>query len=97
MIHFSCDLCGAAIDRRYVVRIELRTEDAATAPLDLDVDPLEDLADFIEQQPSEADDSALDQEWQVKEFDLCGRCARQFQRDPLRTNEAARHFKFSDN
>ena len=90
MSDLACDRCGRSLlvfeDVRYEVVI---TVTAAYDPMELDLDAvasasvsdeLERLRGAIEKKSPEELEAEV---WKRFEFDLCGRCQREFLKDPL--------------
>ncbi len=103
MRHFSCDLCGkdltAATDARFVVRVEVAAAGGAPAlaEADLDGDPIEAMADLLDELELDPDATpppiAIGPE--RLEFDLCPGCRQRYLTDPL--GRARRALRFSPN
>lgn len=103
MRHFSCDLCGKSLtsgeDTRYVVRIEAfpAPESPLLTESDLDRDPVEEMADLLEElEQSDRDTSPMTPVCRKMEFDLCPGCYARYLADPL-GREPARKLDFSSN
>ena len=98
MLHFSCDLCGQALnDRRYVVKLEVfpAFDPEAVTEEDLDVDHLEEVAHVLDELDGEAAELE-DGNAKAFRFDLCPACHAKFAKDPL-GREALRRLNFSEN
>lgn len=99
MLHFSCDLCGQALnDRRYVVKLEVYPafDPEAITEEDLDADHLEEVAHLLSEDP-DAEPSDLNAGCaKAFRFDLCPACHAKFAKDPL-GREALRRLNFSEN
>lgn len=93
MITYNCDLCGKTMPatdlERYVVRIEVF---AATDPLEVcDDDWLDDRREACEAQET------CEQVYKRYRYDLCGRCRREYCKDPLFRGVMRRGPRDSDN
>lgn len=102
MRHFSCDLCGMDLtpgpDARYVVTMATRpaTAPAELTEADLDGDPIDDMAELLDELEA-AGQSAPDRPAaHTLEYDLCPGCYRRFLADPL-GRERGRKLRFSKN
>jgi hypothetical protein len=97
MLHFSCDVCGRALDDcRYVVRMEAYPAFDPDQVDDTDVDHLQEVASALADQASEAPAVVSNDATRVFRFDLCSTCYCKFVRDPL-GREALRRLKYSKN
>lgn len=105
MIHYSCDLCGApleGLDQRYVVKIEVYAaadEPVHAAPEDLEAldDELEDITESLSHaNPEPPVQPAVGNSYRGFRFDLCPRCQRRYQTDPL-FRAAKKRMGFSEN
>lgn len=98
MIHFSCDLCGGAIDatfdRRFVVKVDVFAAGAEGG--DFDADPVEDLeAELVESSTGRLPADGLP-DCQSMRYDLCAACRERYLADPLRGGRK-KHLHFSEN
>jgi hypothetical protein len=107
MIHYSCDRCKRELEPselRYVVKLELQAvlEPAVCNEHEDDRDYLGELNDQIECEDLEDFDEDFDAEDLSEEparqhhYDLCPRCAKELQRNPL-GRETHLRFGFSQN
>ncbi len=99
MLHFTCDLCGRAIDNeRFVARVEISPAfdpDEVTAE-DLDADHLEEVAESLAELESTGDFELEDCGAKKFRFDLCPSCQQRFLKDPL-GRDSLRRLNFSQN
>lgn len=97
MLHFTCDLCGQALnDERFVVKLEVFSAGHATpvTEADVDEDHLQALADALDEAVAgEVADEASSRSFR---FDLCPACRKRYVKDPL-GRSAARRMNFSQN
>jgi len=99
MLHFSCHVCGNALDdRRYVVKLEAYPafDPDQVSESDFDLDHLHEVAESIAQSSDEIPTTVSDDATQAFRFDLCPGCYRKFLRDPL-GREALRRLNYSKN
>ena len=101
MIHYSCDMCKCEIDpthdTTYVVRMEVYPAPVeADAAIDNDRDHLEDIHEVLERFEEFDADGRLPvaDTYQIRRFDLCSECCKQFLKQPL-GRSAAPQFDFS--
>ena len=98
MLHFSCDMCGRPLsDERFVAHIEIRPafDPDEIKEADLDVDHLQQVAEIIEDNETNGDDTAGSEPKQFR-FDLCHECLQRYAQDPL-GRESVRRLNFSEN
>lgn len=99
MMHFTCDLCGGAVDHeRYVAQVEVAPAfdpDEVTED-DLEADHLEQIADSLEELDSTSQFVLEDCGPRKFRFDLCPRCWKRYLKDPL-GRDSLRRLNFSQN
>jgi hypothetical protein len=101
VIHYSCDRCQRKIDVEHDVRYSVSIEvQAAIEPLDTEVDDdrdhLLELQKILEEM-SDAERKEVSQNaYQIRRYDLCPECHRQFMKNPLAV-ESASSLQFSEN
>lgn len=100
MVHFSCDLCGKALqagEDHFVVKIEVFA--SADAPRLTEADLDEDHLEAVGQMLNDLDDDELDDPaptTRAFRYDLCPACQKKFTHDPLHKDHAPK-FLFSEN
>ena len=105
MLHFTCDHCGRdladAHAGRFVVKMEVFAahDPCRLTEADLDDDPIESLAEMLQDAEDEGVDPADDLAPSRSNFryDLCPACHQRFLRDPLARGGAGKKFHFSEN
>jgi hypothetical protein len=90
MDRLTCDLCGNGLlldgEVRYEVKIDVT---CAYDPMELTSEDLardhaSDLKNLVESMKSLSEEDAMDQVHRAFRFDLCGRCQKEYLRNPLR-------------
>lgn len=90
MDRLTCDLCGNGLlldgDVRYDVKIEVT---CAYDPMEITAEDLArdhegDMKKLIDRMKHLSEQEAMDQVHRAFRFDLCGRCQKEYLRDPLR-------------
>ena len=98
MRHFSCDLCGQALDtdRRYVIKLEMfpAFDPEELTAADLDADHLADVAAQLDETAAE-DIPLEDCGAHNHRYDLCPTCYAAYKKDPLARSQ--RRWNFSEN
>lgn len=97
MIHYTCDMCGKAMDPdsedRYRVLIDVEKMPPGTTDDDLDSDFDEDFGQFGLDSGSPEDEEDFLKSFR---FDLCPECAEIYVRDPL-ARKLPRRLRHLDN
>ena len=100
MLHFTCDLCGQALqDDRFVARVEVYPafDPEEITEEDLDSDHLQEVADILDEVEVTGQQVPIeDCSTQQFRFDLCAACHRRYVADPL-GRDALRRLNFSKN
>jgi hypothetical protein len=102
MKHFSCDLCSKDLtadpDSRYVVKMAAHpaADPARLTAADLDADPVDDLAELLDELEAGNSPATDLTTAKVLEYDLCPSCYRRFLADPL-GRERGRKLQYSKN
>jgi hypothetical protein len=97
MIHYTCDMCGKALDPessdRYRVLIDVEKMPPGTTDDDLDSDFDEEFEQFSLDPGREEDEEEYLKSYK---FDLCPECAEIYVRDPL-ARKLPRRLRHLDN
>ena len=98
MIHYTCDRCQRFINSEEELRFEINivTEVKLDSGLSLPESEPRDLMDELNGLLGSAMDSANEQLFQTKRFDLCPDCYQAYSRNPLGC-ETQLHVEFSEN
>lgn len=99
MLHFSCDLCGQALDeRRYVAKVEIfpAFDPEAITEEELEADHLQEVAELLHDMEVIGDDIVEDCSAKSFRFDLCPTCHARYAKDPL-GRDTLRRLNFSEN
>ena len=101
MIHYSCDRCRRSIEPdeeiRYSVSIEIQVAlDSSEFDADGDRDHLNELHEILERLDDSEREEISQSAYQRRQFDLCSECHREYVKNPLSVDAAAK-LGFSEN
>ena len=101
MIHYSCDRCKRSIESneeiRYSVSIEIQVAlDLTEFESETDRDHLGELNEILERLDDSERDEISQSAYQRRRFDLCSDCHRDYTKNPLALDAAAK-LGFSEN
>ena len=101
MIHYSCDRCRRSIhpdeEIRYTVAIEIQVAlDSSEYEMDDDRDHLHELNEILERLDEAEKEEVSRFAYQRRRFDLCSSCHREYVKNPLAVDAAAK-LGFSEN
>ena len=101
MIHYSCDRCKRSIEPdeelRYSVNIKIEVAlDSAEIEADDDRDHLIELHEILERLDDSEREEISQTAYQLRRFDLCSDCHREYVSNPLAVDAAAK-LGFSEN
>ena len=101
MIHYSCDRCKQSIELdeeiRYSVKVEVQVAlDSSEFETNEDREHLEELNEILERLDDSEKEEISQFAYQVRRFDLCSDCHREYIQNPLAIDSAAR-VGFSEN
>ena len=101
MIHYSCDRCKRSIEPdeeiRYAVSIEIQVAlDLTEFETDNDRDHLGELNEILERLDDSEREEISESAYQRRRFDLCSDCHREYVKNPLALDAAAK-LGFSEN
>jgi hypothetical protein len=101
MIHYSCDRCKRAIEPdeelRYAVNIKIEVAlDSTEYEADDDRDHLIELNEILERLDDSEREEISQSAYQRRRFDLCSDCHREYVKNPLSVDAAAK-LGFSEN
>lgn len=88
MIHYSCDRCKSVInpqdELRYSVEVEVKAVfDSSGYTSDEDTDHLLELGEILDRIDDEECETAGEDAYDRKRYDLCCKCYKQYQKNPL--------------
>jgi len=92
MDRLTCDVCGNGLlldgEVRYEVKIEVVSayDPMEVTDEDLARDHEAEMKALVEKMKDMTQEQAMDPVYRAFRFDLCGRCQREYLRDPLRRN-----------
>ena len=94
MIHYSCDRCKRLIELdeeiRYSVKIEVQVAlDSSEFEAQEEREHLEELHEILERLDDSEKEEISEFAYQVRRFDLCSSCHREYIRNPLAAGTTA--------
>ncbi len=101
MIHYSCDRCRRSIELdeeiRYSVKVEVQVAlDSSEFETHEDREHLEELNEILERLDDSEKEEISQFAYQVRRFDLCSDCHREYIQNPLAIDSTAK-VGFSEN